>query len=426
MANKKHQVVFIGGGSGTMMGASQLLRYNKGGKLDVAIIEPSETHYYQPEWTLVGGGIKSKSSTAKPMKEVLPKAATWIKDYVEDIDPDNNKVILRSGDEIEYEYLVVAPGVEYRLDLIEGLSDAMGKNGVCSNYMDPDYTWEVLQNFKGGTALFTQPTTQIKCPGAPQKIMYITADHIRGNGVIKDTNMVFATPGSVVFGVEPFKSELVRIINDKYDIAQRYGYKLVKVDGVNKIATYERADLPEGSNHVVNDPNNKINETQNGDRYEIKYDMMHLAPPQSAPRWFMKTKLANQDGPNKGWMAVDKYSLQSTKYSNVFGLGDVTDLPTAKTGAGIRKQAPVVTESILNLIDGKEISDKKYSGYASCPLLTSKHTMLLAEFGYDGVRMTDPMLPNWLTAKERWLMWIMKRYILGNLYWMLMRRGIRF
>jgi len=327
---------------------------------------------------------------------------------------------------IEYEYLVVAPGVEYRLDLIEGLTEAMGKNGVCSNYMDPDYTWELLQNFKGGTALYTQPTTQIKCPGAPQKIMYITADHIRGNGVVKDTNMVFATPGSVVFGVEPFKSELVRIINDKYDIAQRYGYKLVKVDGPNKIATYERADLPEGSNHVVNDPNNKINETQNGDRYEIKYDMMHLAPPQSAPRWFMKTKLANQDGPNVGWMAVDKFSMQSTKYSNVFGLGDVTDLPTAKTGAGIRKQAPVVVTNILNFIDGKEISDMKYSGYASCPLVTSKHTMLLAEFGYDGVRMTDPMLPKWLTAKERWLMWIMKRYILGNLYWLLMRRGIRF
>ncbi|MFK5879337.1 MAG: FAD/NAD(P)-binding oxidoreductase [Flavobacteriaceae bacterium] len=451
MANKKHQIVFIGGGTGTMMGASQLVRYNKGGKLDIAIIEPSETHYYQPEWTLVGAGVKSKKSTSMPMKDVLPKSATWIKDYVADIDADNNKVILRNGDVIEYEYLVVSPGVETRLDLVEGLEEAMGKNGVCSNYIDPDYTWETLKKFKKGVGLFTQPATPIKCPGAPQKIMYLAADYARKNKFDKDIKIVFATPGTMIFGVEPFKTELKRIINDKYDIAQRYGYKLVKVDGEKKEAHYERLELSavDGkSEYIVNDErnaagcigyvwdesgeqyeveeSNHLDEKHVGARYIINYDMMHLAPPMSAPRWFQKTKLANQDGPNKGWMAVDKYSMQSTKYPNVFGLGDVTDVPTAKTGAGVRKQAPVVTDSILNLITGKEISDKKYNGYASCPLVTSYNTMLLAEFGYDGVRMTDPMLPKWLTAKERWVMWIMKRYILGNLYWMLMRRGIRF
>ena len=154
--------------------------------------------------------------------------------------------------------------------------------------------------------------------------------------------------------------------------------------------------------------------------------MLHLAPPMSAPRWFQKTKLAHTEGPNKGWMEVDKYTLQHKQYLNVFGVGDVTDLPTARTGAGIRKQAPVVVTNIINMINGRPISDMKYSGYASCPLVTSYHTMLLAEFGYDGVRMTDPMLPNWLTAKERWTMWMMKRYGLSFLYWNLMRRGIRF
>ena len=451
MGNTKHQVVFIGGGTGTMMGASQLIRYNKGGKLDVAIIEPSETHYYQPEWTLVGGGVKSKKSTSMPMKDVLPKSATWIKDYVDDIDPDKNTITLRGGDTIEYEYLVVSPGVETRLDLIEGLSDAMGKNGVCSNYINPEYTWELLQEFKKGVALFTQPATPIKCPGAPQKIMYLTADYLRKHNLENDTKIVFATPGTMVFGVEPFKTELKRIISDKYDIAQRYAYKLVKVDGEKKEAHYERLELPAVDGHaeyIVNDErnaagcigyiwdetgekyeveeSNKLDEKHVGARYIINYDMLHLAPPMSAPRWFQKTKLANQDGPNKGWMAVDKHTMQSTKYPNVFGLGDVTDVPTAKTGAGIRKQAPVVTTNILNLIDGKAISDMAYSGYASCPLVTSYNTMVLAEFGYDGVRMTDPMLPNWLTAKERWVMWLMKRYVLGNLYWMLMRRGIRF
>ncbi len=451
MSSVKHQIVFIGGGTGTMMTASQLLRY--GGKsLDVAIIEPADTHYYQPEWTLVGAGIIPKSDTARPMDKTMHPDAKLIKDYVVDIDPDNNKVFLKSGDIVEYEYLVAAPGIEMRLDLIEGLEDALGKNGVCSNYVDPDYTWEVLQNFKKGVGLFTQAATPIKCPGAPQKIMYLTADYTRKNNLDKDTHLVFATPGTMIFGVEPFKTELKRIVNEKYDIAQRYGYKLVKIDGEKKEAHYERLELPSVhgvSNYVVNDErnaagcigyvwdedgeqyeveeeNHQLDEQHIGARYVINYDMLHLAPPMSAPRWFQNTKLAHTEGPNKGWMEIDKYSLQHKRYDNVFGVGDVTDLPTARTGAGIRKQVPVVVTNIINMIKGKPISDMKYSGYASCPLVTSYHTMLLAEFGYDGVRMTDPMLPNWLTAKERWLMWMMKRYGLSFLYWNLMRRGIRF
>lgn len=452
MNKYKHQVVFIGGGTGTMMTASQLLRYG-GNKMDIAVVEPSDTHYYQPEWTLVGAGIIPKSNTARPMKEVLPSKAKIIKDYVVDIDPDNNLLSLKSGDTVEYEYLVVSPGIEIRLDLIEGLEDAMGKNGVCSNYINPEYTWDVLQQFKKGVALFTQAATPIKCPGAPQKIMYLTSDYLRKNNLENDSKVVFATPGTVIFGVEPFKTELKRIVNDKYNIAQRYGYKLVKVDGENKEAYYERLDLPsedgkssnyvvndernaagcvgyvwdeKGEKHVVEEDNNKLKEEHKGRQYVIKYDMLHLAPPMSAPRWLQKTKLAHKEGPNKGWMAVDKNTLQSKFYPNVFGVGDATDLPTARTGAGIRKQAPVVVTNIINLIKGKEISDAKYNGYASCPLVTSYNTMLLAEFGYDGVRMTDPMLPNWLTAKERWVMWIMKRYVLSFLYWNLMRRGIRF
>jgi sulfide:quinone oxidoreductase len=451
MSSTKHQVVFIGGGTGTMMTSAQLLRY--GGKnLDVAIIEPNDTHYYQPEWTLVGAGVVPKSHTAKPMKKVLPKKAKWIKDRVVDIDADNNMITLESGNTVEYEYLVASPGLEIRLDLVEGLEEAIGKNGVCSNYVDPEYTWKTLQEFKEGVGIFTQAATPIKCPGAPQKIMYLTADYLRREGREDKADLVFATPGTVIFGVEPYKTELKRIINEKYNIAQRYGYKLVKIDGEKKEAHYERLELPSklgvadyvvndernaagcvgyvwdenGEQHVVQERNHSLTEECRGIRWVMKYDMLHLAPPMSAPRWFQKTKLANQDGPNKGWMEVDKYTLQHKRYPNVFGVGDVTDLPTARTGAGIRKQAPVVVDNIVNLINGKGLSDKKYTGYASCPLVTSYHTMLLAEFGYDGVRMTDPMLPNSLTAKERWVMWIMKRYGLSFLYWNLMRKGIRF
>jgi len=249
--------------------------------------------------------------------------------------------------------------------------------------------------------------------------------------------------------VQPFKDELEKYLL-KYDIKQRYGYKLVEIDGENKEAIYERLQLPNGNdNYVVNDERNAsgcmgfvweegvkhdvqeknapFKMEKKGTRYIIKYDMLHLAPPQSAPTWFQKTKLANQDGPNKGWMAVDKYSMQSRNYPNVFGVGDVTDLPTARTGAAIRKQAPVVVKNIIQLMDGKEADCKEYTGYSSCPLVVSHNKMLLAEFGYEGVRMSDPILSKMLnTGKASYPMWILKRYGLPFMYWNLMLKGYDF
>lgn len=448
MTKFKHQIVVIGGGTGGIMVAAQLLRARK--NLDVAIIEPSEEHAYQPAFTLVGAGLMKKSATIRKEKRQIPKKASWIKDFVETIDPDSMEIVLRSGDKVEYEYLIVAPGLVMNLDGIEGLRDALGKNDVCSNYTDPEYTWEVLQNFKGGIALFTQPVGPIKCPGAPQKIMYLTADYLRRKKLEDKSQVVFATPGTVIFGTEPFKTELERYVNDVYNIAQRYAYKLVKIDGEKKEAYYERLPLPdgrtdyivndernaagcvafvyeEGLKHVIEEENNALDELKEGTRYVIKYDMLHLAPPQVAPPWFQQTKLANQDGPDKGWMAVEKHTLQSRMYKNVFGVGDVTDLPTARTGAAIRKQAPTIVENLLKIMDGADADYQGYDGYSSCPLVVSHNRMLLAEFKYDAVRSSDPLLTKFIdTGKASYAMWIMKRYGLPFLYWNIMLKGYKF
>ena len=447
MGNKNHQIVIIGGGTGGIMVASQLKRAKS--KLDIAIIDPTDTHIYQPANTLVGAGLMKLEDTIKAEKKMIPSGVSWIKEKVSDINPDTNTVILENGTHINYSYLIASPGIQINLDGIKGLKEAFGKNGVCSNYINPEYTWEVIKNFKGGNALFTQPLTPIKCPGAPQKIMYLMGDYVNKHHLTDKTNIVFTTPGTMIFGVQPFKDELEKYLI-KYNVKQRYGYKLVEIDGKNKEAIYERLALPNGSNkYVVNDERNaagcmghvwegeakhvvqEVNSTfemeQKGTRYSIKYDMLHLAPPQSAPTWFQKTKLAHQDGVNKGWMAVDKNSLQSPFYKNVFGVGDVTDLPTARTGAAIRKQAPVVVKNILSLIDGKEATDKGYTGYSSCPLVVSPNKMLLAEFGYEGKRMSDPILSKIFdTGKASYPMWVLKRHGLPFLYWNMMMKGYNF
>ena len=445
--SKHHQIIVIGGGTGGIMVAAQLKKAKKG--LDIVIIDPTDTHVYQPANTLVAAGLMKVEDTKRPEKKLIPSGVTWIKEFVSDIQPDDNEVTLKNGDILTYDYLVNATGIQNNLDGIKGLKEAMGKNGVCSNYVDPTYTWELMREFKGGNALFTQPATPIKCPGAPQKIMYLMGDYVAKNGLEKQTNLIFATPGTMIFGVQPFKDELENYLI-KYNVKQRYGYKLVEIDGEKKEAHYVRLELPNASNnYVVNDERNasgcmgfvndgdvrrEVQEVNSpfhmekqGTHYIIKYDMLHLAPPQSAPTWFQKTKLANPDGPNKGWMAVDKHSMQSKFYDNVFGVGDVTDLPTARTGAAIRKQAPVVVKNIIKLMDGKVADCNDYTGYSSCPLVVAHNKMLLAEFGYDGVRMSDPILSKFFnTGKASYPMWILKRHGLPFMYWNLMLKGYDF
>lgn len=417
----KHQIVIIGAGTAGMTVAARLLNANS--KLDVAIIDPANKHYYQAAWTLVGAGTFDYQKTARNMGDLIPKGAKWIQQAVQSIDADNNKITLDDGTDIDYDYLVACPGVKYDYDAVEGLADTIDKNGVCSNYTDPEYTWKVLQEFKGGTAIFTQPATPIKCGGAPQKIMYLADDYWRKSGVRKDSNVLFLTPGSVIFGVEPFKSTLMKVV-DRKELQLRFFHRLTKIDGKNKKVYYDIVKPFEKISHLCYNYSDVDDSEIIEDKAVYDFDMLHLAPPQAAPDFIQQSSIAHQEGPSKGWINVDQYSMQHNIYPNVFALGDAAALPTAKTGAAIRKQAPVLVENLLHVMDNKSILSKGYNGYSSCPLVTGYGKMVLAEFNYEGKRDSDPLLSKLFdTGKELYPMWILKKYGLPFMYWNMMLRG---
>ncbi len=414
-----HKVLVIGGGTAGIMVSAQLLK--KDPSLDIAVIEPADMHYYQAAWTLVGAGTFDMAKTGHPMSSVMPKNAKWYKEYAERFEPENNKVFTKEGTELTYDFLVVAPGLVMAPELIEGLPDALGKGNVCSNYTDPEHTWDVIKNFKGGNAVFTQPTTPIKCGGAPQKICYLASDHFRKTKVADNTNVVFATPGSVIFGIKPVAKTLNEVI-DRYHIHFKPFYAPVKIDGDKKEITFKNV-APEDKQIVINE-GNVLKEYKEGDSSIVMpYDMLHLAPPQAAPKFIKESPLVNEDG----WLAVHKGTMQHNTYKNVFGLGDVAGLPTAKTGAAIRKQAPIVVENISRLMKSQALSTKEYNGYSSCPLVTGYGKMVLAEFDYDGNFIPDPKLKQMLvfnSDQESWRLWMLKKYMLPYLYWNKMMKGL--
>lgn len=390
----KHQVVIIGGGTAGITLAAQL--DNKIPAERIAVVDPANVHYYQPIWTLVGAGVVPKEVSVREEKPLIPKGVHFIQEAVVSIHPEERYVLTDRESKINYDYLVVAPGLQLDWNKVKGLEEAIGKGGVVSNYAYEyvDKTWEALKNFRGGNAVFTHPNTPVKCGGAPQKIMYLADDYFRKSGVREKTKVFFYSANKTIFDVEKYAKTLNEVIKRK-DIITKFRTDLIEVRSDDKEAVFEYLD--------------------SGETETVKYDMLHVTPPMSSPRFIKESPLANNDG----WVEVDPYTLQHKRYENVFSLGDAAALPTSKTGAAIRKQAPVVVENLFSLINGKPLT-AKYNGYTSCPLVTGYGRLILAEFDYD--KKPQETFP-FDQSKERYTMYLLKKELLPRFYWYGMLRG---
>ncbi len=400
---RSFDVVVVGGGAGGISTAASILHRRP--SLNIAIIEPKRTHYYQPGWTLVGGGVFRRDQTKREMSSLIPKGVQWINTACAAFEPSRNEVTLEDGERVGYRVLIVSPGLKLNFNAVEGLKETLGKNGVTSNYlfdMAP-YTWELVQSLKGGRALFTQPPMPIKCAGAPQKAMYMACDAWQRRGVLKDIDVSFHNAGGVLFGVQDYVPSLMQYI-ERYGIDLNFSRNLVAVDGARKVATFEILK-DEVAHH----------------RVEEAFDMLHVCPPQGPLDFIKASPLGNE----AGWVEVDPETLQHTRYGNIFGLGDGCSAPNAKTAAAVRQQAPVVAENAVCVLDG-DAPHAVYHGYGSCPLTVERGKIVLAEFSYGG--KLDPTFPTWLVdgTKPTRAAWFLKEKMLPWLYFDWMLKGREF
>lgn len=398
---KAYEIVIVGGGAAGISVASSLL--SREPDLKIAIIDPADTHYYQPGFTMVGRGVFELAACQRSMDTLIPEKVSWIKAAVSAFDPERNLVTLDTQSQLSYQQLVVCPGLVLNWEGIEGLGETLGKNGVTSNYspQTAPYTWELVKQLKKGKAVFTQPPMPIKCAGAPQKALYLSADYWLKQGLLgQDIRIEFCNAGGVLFGVKEYVPALQSYM-DKYQVELSFSHDLVKVDGANKTAWFRHTNEAKES-HLV----------------ERGFDMLHVCPPQQAPEFIRKSSLADA----AGWVDVDRHSLQHKRYDNIWSLGDVANTPNAKTAAAVRVQAPVVAHNLLSFIKNKT-PDAGYNGYGSCPLTVEKGKIVLAEFGYDGKLL--PTFPTFLLdgTKATKAAWFLKTRVLPIVYWDGMLKG---
>lgn len=396
-ADKLHyNLLIIGGGSG---GSAIAARFgHKLGSRNVAVIEPSSKHYYQPIWTLVGAGLCDFNKSERDNKDIIGKTCQWIQDRVMKFSPKDNTVYTEKGQEVSYDYMVVAMGVQLDYHKIKGALEALEEDpSVVSNY-HPNYvkkTFPALKNFTGGNAVFSFPNGPIKCAGAPQKIAYLAEDYFTRTGKRSTANIIYNTTLPAVFGIPKYAKALLKVINER-NINLNTRTNLIEIKHDTKEAIFENLD--------------------SGEINSLNYNFLHVSPPCSAPDILKESNLVD----NSGFLDVDKLTLQHSKFSNIFGIGDCTNLPTAKTAAGVAAQTGILTTTLKEVMNGEKATSL-YNGYTSCPLLTKKGGCILAEFGYDGkVLETFPMDQ----GVERWTMFQAKANIMPNIYWYLHVKGL--
>lgn len=392
------RLLVVGGGAGGCTIAAKFSKQMK--KDDIIILEPADKHYYQPMFTLIGGGIKKLDDSYKPMKDVLPTSAKWLKNAAVEFDPKSNTVTTDNGDIIEYDYLLVAMGLQTYYNQIPGLEDALSIPGgaVCSNYSAKyvNRTYEALKNFQSGNAIFTYPNTPVKCPGAPQKILYIAEEYFRKTGKRDKANLVYNSSLAVIFGVKKYADALWKIVKQR-NINVNLRTNLIEINPDKNIAVFQNLDKPEV-------------------KTEMEYSLLHVTPPMGAPEILKKNKnLTNE----LGFLDVNKDTLQHTKYPNVFGIGDCTNSPNSKTAASVAAQSKIVHNNMSSVMAGNE-PKMVYNGYASCPLVTGYSSCILAEFDYN---LTPTETFPFSQDREMYIMYIMKKDIMPPLYWKLMLNG---
>lgn len=432
-SSAKGKILIIGGGLAGMSTAAKLT--NELSNPDITVIEPeSLSCSYQPGQTLIGAGLWEKSDIAYNRDDFVPSGTKLIAEKAVEFDPDNNTVKTDKGTVVKYDFLIVAAGLKLNYAGIKGLEEigelystgnnsaavaAMTAKGVSSIYTADGSaaTWSNMEKFiadaKSGKkvkGVFSHPNTPIKCGGAPKKIMYLTDARLReaGGSARSNADLHFYPNGGGMFGIKNYHNAIVKQFEARN---MKYSYKHLLTEVKDGVAIFDNhskfiekydADLEENVKETIHE------------RVEVAFDFLHVTPPMKAPDEIGKSKI----GSGKGWIPVNKETLQHVKYPNVFALGDIAAVPMGKTGGSARKQYKVVTDNVISMMEKGSIpaSNAKYDGYTVCPLITSIGTVMLAEFNWASKKTGDGTNAAQLKfldpTQERYIWWLLKFYLL--------------
>lgn len=396
--NTKAKILITGGGAGGLALSNKLLHYFSGA--EITIVDPRGYHWYQPGQTLLlAGAYKSKSKVIEDNATYLDSQVKWVEAGVEAYNPDNNQITTTSGQVLNYDYLIVATGLELRYDMIEGLdTNEIGQGNIASIYLSPEAGIASHQQAltfaqsKGGQALFTRPQGAIKCAGAPMKATNLIEYFVRKAGQRDAFNFEYCTAENQLFSVKAFDQRLQEIWAER-QITPNYEHTLTSLDSAAQTATFTLADNAQRT---------------------MDWDFIHIVPPMTTVKSLRESELINETT-FKGYLEVDKYTLQHKRYPNVFGIGDTVGTPIGKTAASVKSQLSIVASNLQSLITDQPLT-AHWNGYTSCPMILDVGHAMLWEFDYSLEPMTTLPIQVVDPLDKSELAWVMEKSLIRPVY----------
>ena len=319
---------------------------------------------------------------------------------------------------------MLTPGLVLNWDLVDGFDEkSIGQGDAFCLYTHEGSikTRQGILKFikNGGRGVFADTYTKHKCGGAPKKICLLTEHLARQQGVRKNLKLDFFTASKQLYDVPYFTPRLLDIYKER-DVSISVNTHVKAVDTSAKKVTLA---LTKKSSIVLADGTKK--EVKNVTTRVEDYDFLHFLPPMGAPKFVSESGLSAKTGSRvaEGWIAVDKETLLHKEYKNIITFGDASALPTSKTSAAIRKQAPIAVQNLLSIMEGNAPS-AIYDGYAACPIITDYGHVLMCEFDYQKQEQRSFPLSLLDMSKESRLAWLLKVYALKPMYFYGMLNGL--
>lgn len=393
----KAKIAILGAGLGGISLSAKLRKELPNAQ--ITLFDKKEIFHYEPGFTLIGIGFYEKSDVEFEKAKYIPDGVEWKKQNVKQIKPDENTLILDNDESFGYDYLVIASGVEYDFSAISGLSkddidDESVKISTIYTINGAIKTNKLMESFakNGGKAVFAEPKTPMKCSGANKKMFFMSHSRAKNAGNLDKCEVELFCGGAKLFADPTYAGAMqAKASSNKMKFNLRH--QIVAVDKEKSTATFEF-----WTNYKENGEQKTAKEYK-----EVKFDWLHFTPAQKASDIFIEAGLSSS---KLGFVDVDKETLQSTKYKNIFAIGDVINTAMGKTGASIRKMYPLLTQNIISQIKGESLS-AKYDGYTACPFLSEYGKAIMVEFNWQGTASSAPCFG---ATRESYINWLIKLY----------------
>ncbi len=347
------RLLILGAGTAGTIMANRLRGLLDRDEWTLTLVDHRKTHYYQPGFLFLPFDIYKPKQTKKPIRKFVTKGVEFLREEVERIDPDDDRVWFSGGESLRYDLLIIATGTDIAPEEIEGMRGPAWHRDIYDFYTfaGAKALRDKLREWEGGRLVVHICEMPIKCPVAPLEFAFLADAFFEQKGMRDRVELTFVTPLSGAFTKPTATEKLGHLLKEK-NIRVVTDFAIESVDWENR---------------SIRDYGGQ----------KVDYDLLVTVPTNMGSPAIARSGF----GDDLNFVPTDRATLQTMVKENIFAVGDATNVPASKAGSVAHFESDILTANILHYINGESLQDK-FDGHANCFVETGHGKALLIDFNY--------------------------------------------